>query len=126
MNSFFLVRNLLLLIFSMNDQEFVASLPFMFSLITSSKLIIFVSIYYIVIYSLLFHILDLSLFHMDMFLLNQLIAFLSLFELKAILLISSVNTLCLSVLNRGFVFDINLLFFMFSRVLHDLFKDILR
>ena len=36
---------------------------------------------------------------------------LSLFELKAILLISSVKTLCLSLLNFCCVFNINLLFF---------------
>ena len=39
---------------------------------------------------------------------------LSLFELKAILLISSVKTLCLSLLNLFCVFNINLLLFMNS------------
>ena len=39
---------------------------------------------------------------------------LSSFELKAILLISSVKTLCLSLLNLCCVFDINLMFFMNS------------
>ena len=39
---------------------------------------------------------------------------LSSFELKAILLISSAKILCLSLLNRYFVFNIHLLFFMNS------------
>ena len=55
--------------------------------------------------SVLFHLLDLGSFHMRMFLLNQLIILLS-FELKEILLIYSVKTLCLLRLNLCCVFNI--------------------
>ena len=48
---------------------------FRFSFVTSSKLMIFVLSYYIVRFSLFFHLLDLYSFHDHMFLLNQLIAF---------------------------------------------------
>ena len=99
----------------MNDQEFLASLNYVHhhQFITSSKLIIFyiVLIYYYI-RSLLFRLLHLFLFHMRVFLSNQLIAFfLSSFELKAILLIYSIKTLCVSLLNLYYVFNINLLFF---------------
>ena len=73
-------------------------------------LVIFVLLYYIVTFNLFFfHLLDLFTFHMHIFLSNQLIE--SSFELKAILLISSVKTLCFSLLNLGCIFNINLLFF---------------
>ena len=71
--------------------------------------------------SLPFHLLDLCLFHMDIFLLNQLIVFfLSSFELKANLLISSVKsnvfissvkTLSLSLLNICCVFNFFTVFY---------------
>ena len=79
----------------------------------SSKLIIFVLFYYIVPFNL-FYIPEIRLFHMHMHVSAESIdcILLSSFELKAMLLISSVKTLCFLLLNLCCVFNISLLFFM--------------
>ena len=79
----------------------------------SSKLIIFVLFYYIVPFNL-FYIPEICLFHTHMHVSTESIdcILLSSFELKAMLLISSVNTLCFLLLNLCCVFNISLLFFM--------------
>ena len=99
MNSFFQIQSLQLLIFCMHEPEFMANLDyvlFLFSVVTSSELIIFVLFYYIVTFNLLCsHTKSLlvpnayvSIEPIDCILLSS-------FELKAILLIYSDKTLCL-------------------------------
>ena len=66
----------------------------------------------------MFHLIELFLFHVHMFLLKQLIAFFHHHhQLNAILLISSVKTLQLSLLKLSCIFNIDLL-----RILYDFFK----
>ena len=88
--------------------------------ITSSKLIIFVLYYYIVTFnvfnSLLVSYAYVSIESIDSILLSSL-------ALNAILLTSSINTLCFSFLNLPYDFNINLLFFskffmIFSKIIH--------
>ena len=88
---------------------------FPFSTVISSKLIIFVLFYYIIAFDfLLFHILDLRSFHMHMFLLNRLIAFLFIIiSTNEILLNYSVNTLCFSLLSLYLQFSVSCEFFRF-------------
>ena len=84
----------------------------MFYFITSSKLIIFVSFYYIVTFNHFFSLTrpllvpyaHVSIESIDCILLSS-------FELRAIVLISSAKILCLSLLNICHVFNINLSFF---------------
>ena len=82
------------------------------SSVTSSKLIIFyIILLYCYISSLLYPLLNLCFFLTHMFLLNQLIG---LFYHHLNLLISSVKTLCLLLLNLCRIFNIDLLFFINS------------
>ena len=81
------------------------------------KLILFcIVLLYCRISSLLFKLLDLFSFHMHMFLYVSIESidciFLSSFEVKTILLISSLKALCLSLLNLCCAFDTDLLFLM--------------
>ena len=90
MNLFFKIQTLQLLIFCKDDREFVANLDYVL-LIFLCNIIKFnhfciVSLY-CYIQSLLFHLLQLCLLHMYIFLLSQLIILLSSFEVKAILLL---------------------------------------
>ena len=112
MHLFFQVQSLQLLIFCMDDQEF---LPiwcfFMSSLEIESKLNIF----------LLLHLISSFLHGKSLFILCAYVStksndciFLSSFELNAILLISSVKALCFSLLNLCCVFNVSLLFFVNS------------
>ena len=120
MNLFFQIQSLQLLIFCIDDQEFVANLDyillFVFS-ITSSKLIIFciVLLYFITLhYSLLWHLLNLCFCSFHIYIcFYQIDSFLLLsFELKVIWSMSSVKILCLSLLNLCCVFNVDQLFFM--------------
>ena len=80
----------------------------MFSLVISSKLIIYVLLYYIFTFNFFFfYILGLLSFYMHVFLLNQLIVFLSSLAPNVILLTSSI--LCSSSRNLCCYFNINLL-----------------
>ena len=90
---------------------------FMFSFVTSSKLIIF----YCVI--ILLHLISsfsltrsLNVPYIYVSIKSIYYILLSSFERKAVLLISSVKTLCLSLLNLCCAFNINLLFFMNSLI----------
>ena len=86
------------------------SCSFVSSFTTSSKLIIFcIVLLDCYIKSFLYHLLNLCLFHVHMFLSTDCIL-LSLVELKAILWISSVKILCLSLWNLCCIFNIALLF----------------
>ena len=112
MNLFFLIKSLQLLLFYMDDKEFLANSDYVllfFSFITSSKLIIFFIVTFNLFLSLTKSLLApytyVSIESVDCILL-------SLFELKAILLISSVRTLCLSLLKLCCIFNIDLLFFI--------------
>ena len=89
---------------------------FMFSFVTSSKLIIFwIVLLYWYIQSLIFHSLDYFSFHINMLLSNQLTAFFyHHLNLKQSYWFFSVKILCFSLLNLCFVFDINLLFLINS------------
>ena len=114
MNLFFLIKSLQLLLFYMDDKEFLPNsdyVPLFFSFITSSKLIIFFIVTFNLFLSLTKSLLApytyVSIESVDCILL-------SLFELKAILLISSVKTLCFSLLNICCIFDIDLSFFINS------------
>ena len=114
MNLFFLIKSLQLLLFYMDDKEFLANSDYVllfFSFITSSKLIIFFIVTFNLFLSLTKSLLApytyVSIESVDCILL-------SLFELKAILLISSVKTLCFSLLNICCIFDIDLSFFINS------------
>ena len=118
MNLFFHIQSLQLLIFSMDDQEFVANLDFalLYFLVSSSKLIIFFYCFVVLLYLI-------SSFSITRILLvpyayvpiqsTDCILLLS-FEIKAMLLISSVKTLCFSLLILCCVFNIDLLFLMNS------------
>ena len=81
---------------------------FIFSFTTASKLIVFLCCYT---WSLLFHLLDIWLFHMHVSIKSFDCILLSSFEFKAILLISSVKVLRFSLLNLCCIFNIDLLFF---------------
>ena len=119
MNLFFQIQILHLLIFCIDDLQFVANLD------------------YVLFYILFYNIIKVNHFLYSFIILLRLISpflltrsllvpyayvsiesidciLLSSFELKAILLISSVKTLCLSLLNLCCVFDIDLLFLMNS------------
>ena len=114
MNLFFLIKSLQLLLFYMDDKEFLPNSDYVllfFSFITSSKLIIFFIVTFNLFLSLTKSLLApytyVSIESVDCILL-------SLFELKAILLISSVKTLCFSLLNICCIFNIDLSFFINS------------
>ena len=119
MNLFFQIQSLQFLIFFMDDQEFVANLLYVFF------------------YALFCNIINVNHFLYRFIILLHLISsfsltrsllvpyayvsiksidciFLSSFETKAILLISSIKTLCLSILNLCCVFNIDFLFFINS------------
>ena len=131
MHLFFQIQNLQL-IFCMGDQEFVTSFgqfwlcSFMFSFETQSKLTIFVLFYYIVtfIYFFFLHIrsslvpyacICISIESIDCI-------FLSSSKLNTILLTSSVNTLCFTLLNL--CCDLNIIQFLLW-ILHDFLDDCL-
>ena len=116
MNLFFLIQSLQLLIFYMDDQEFVANLD--------CVLLCFLFYSIIKVSHFLYHFIVLLHLTSSLSLIISLLApcayvsiesidcILSLsFELKAILLISSVKTLCLSLLNLCCIFNIDLYFF---------------
>ena len=107
---FFPIKNLELLIIYMDCQEFKANLDcsFMSSLITSSNLITFVSLYYIVTFNISFSLTRSLLVPHAYVSIKSVDCILSLsFEHKAIL-IPSVETFCLSILNLCCVFNIDL------------------
>ena len=96
---------------------------FIFSVITSTKLIIFVLFYYIVIFSSSFSLTK-SFFALYAYFIESIDwILLWSFELKGILLIHSVKT-CLFLLNFCCVFNINLLFFI-NCLWHDMIYHIL-
>ena len=119
MNLFFQIQILHLLIFCIDDLQFVTNLDyvhfyiffyniikvnhFLYSFIILLRLIS----PFLLTRSLLVPYVYVSIESIDCILLSS-------FELKAILLISSVKTLCLSLLNLCCVFDIDLLFLMNS------------
>ena len=118
MNSVFLFQSLQLLILFMDDQKFLADLGYVLlcffcNIIKVNHLL---DCFIIVLHLISSFSLTRSLFIPYVYVSIESIdcILLSSFELKAILLISSVNTLCLSFLNRWSVFNINLLFFMSS------------
>ena len=117
MNFFFQIQ-ILELMFCMDNQKCMANLDcfFIFSFTISSKLIIFcIALLYCYILPLLFHVLQLCLFHMHIFSIESIdYILLSSFELKAILFIDSVGTLCLSLLKLCCVLNIDLSFPMNS------------
>ena len=127
MNLFFKIQTLQLLIFCKDDREFVANLDYVL-LIFLCNIIKFnhfciVSLY-CYIQSLLFHLLQLCLLHMYIFLLSQLIIFFYhhlkwkqsyyFYYYYYFYITSSVKTLSFSLLNLCCVFNIYLFFFMNS------------
>ena len=118
MNVLLQIESLQLLIFCMNDQEFVANLNYVLLCVLYSimkvnhflyRFIILVRLIssFLLTRSLVIPYTYVSIESIDCILLSP-------FELKAILLISSVKTLCLSLLNFCCVCNIILLFFMNS------------
>ena len=116
MNLFFQIQSLQLLIFCIDDQEFVVNLDYVFLGFFCN--IVKVNLYWYC-FSIMLHLI--SSFSITRFLLvpypyvsTESIDCIGLtsFEIKSILLISSVKTLCLSLLNLCCVFNINLLFLM--------------
>ena len=116
MNLFFQIQSLQLLIFCIDDQEFVVNLDYV--LLGFFCNIVKVNLYWYC-FSIMLHLI--SSFSITRFLLvpypyvsTESIDCIGLtsFEIKSILLISSVKTLCLSLLNLCCVFNINLLFLM--------------
>ena len=112
MNLFFRIQSLQLLMYGwLGICSHIGLCSFMFYFITSSKLIIFVSFYYIVTFNHFFSLsrpllvpyAHVSVESIDCILLSS-------FELKTTLLISSVKTLYLSLLNLCCVFNIGLFF----------------
>ena len=118
MNSFFQMQSLQLSIFCMDDQEFLVNLDYVFLCFFCY---IFKVNHFLYSFIMLLHLISsfsltrcllvpfayVSIKSIDCILLSS-------FELKAILLISSVKTLCFSVLNLCFAFKIDLLFLINS------------
>ena len=115
MHFFFQIQNLQLLNILYRWSGFCGQFwlcSFMFSFAIPSKVIIFVFFHYIFAFSFFFfYILGLFLFHIDVSIESSDCILSSSLALSAILITSSVNTLCLSLLNFCSVFNINLLFF---------------
>ena len=114
MNSFFRIQNLQLLIVCIDDLEFVANLDyvllcFLCNIIKVNHclyrfiILLHLNSYFSLTRSLLVANAYVSIKSIDCILLTS-------FELKAILSISSVKTLCFSLLNLCCVFNIDLLF----------------
>ena len=112
------MQSLLLLISYMDDQKFVANLDyvfFMFSFVTSSKLIIFLYRFIILLHLISSFSLTRSLLVLYAYVSVESIdcILLSSFELNSVLLISSVKTLCLCFLNLSCVFNNDLSIYRF-------------
>ena len=113
MSLFFLIQSLQLLIFCMDDMEFVANLDYFFYVLFCNIIKINPFLYYFII---LLHLISSFLLTRSFFV-PCAYAFiesidcilLSLLVLNAILLTSSVNTLCFSLLSLCCYFNINLL-----------------
>ena len=116
MNLFFQIQSLQLLVFCMDDQEFVTNLDYFFYVFFCNIIKVnhfsyrFTTLLHLVssfplTRSLLVPYAYASIESNDCFHLSS-------FELNAVLLISSVKTLCLSLLNLCCVFNIDLLFLM--------------
>ena len=115
MNLFFQIQSLPLLIFCMNNQEFLANLEYVFCvyiikinhLLYSVIILLHLIFFFSLIRSLLVLYAYVSIKSIDWILLLS-------FGPKVILLISSVKTFCLSFLNVCCVFNLNLLFLVNS------------
>ena len=115
MNLFFQIQSLPLLIFCMNNQEFLANLEYVFCvyiikinhLLYSVIILLHLISFFSLIRSLLVLYAYVSIKSIDWILLSS-------FGPKAILLISSVKTFSLSFLNVCCVFNLNLLFLVNS------------
>ena len=114
MNLFFLIQSFQLLIFCMDDQESVTNLDYVLFCFLLQHHQIFLYCFIILLHSissfsltrtLLVSYAYVSIESIDCILLSS-------FEHNAILLISSVKALCLSLLNLRRVFNIDLLLFM--------------
>ena len=119
MNLFLQILRLQLLIFCMAEQEFVANLDLimLFYVFFCNSIKVnnfFVSFIILLHLTSLFSLTRSCSFHMHVFTESIDCILLSSFELTAILLISSVKTLQLSLLSLCCVFYINLLFLMSS------------
>ena len=113
MHLFFQIQDLQLLILDMDGQEVLINLIMLFYVffgnIVKVKHFCIVLLYYYVSF-FCSYILDLCLFHMHMHIESVDYIILSSLELLAILLTTSVKTLCLSLLNICCVFNIGLFF----------------
>ena len=123
MNLFFQIENLQLLIFCMDGQEFLANLDYvLLTLLLQHHQSYNIKVnHFLYLFIILLHLISslsltksllvphayVSIESIDSILLSS-------FELKAILLISSVKTLCLSLLNLCCILNIDLLFFINS------------
>ena len=115
MNLFFQIQSLPLLIFCMNNQEFLANLEYVFCvyiikinhLLYSVIILLHLISFFSLIRSFLVLYAYVSIKSIDWILLLS-------FGPKVILLISSVKTFCLSFLNVCCVFNLNLLFLVNS------------
>ena len=116
MNMLFQIQSPQLLIFCMDDQEIVASLDYVYFVLCFTALMMLSNHLIILLHlisffpftrSLIVPYASVSIKSIDCFLLSS-------FELNGNLLISSVRTLCLSLLNNYWVFNIDLLFLMNS------------
>ena len=118
MNLFFQIQSLQLLIFCMGHQEFVTNLDYFFYVFFCNIIKVnhfFVLFYYIVTLNHFFTPnRSLLILYAYVSIESNDCIFLSSFELNAIILISSVKTLCISLLNLFCVFNIDLLFIMNS------------
>ena len=112
MNLFFHIQNLQLLIFCVDGQEFLSNLDYVFLCFLCSFLYRFIILLHLIssfslTKSLILPYAYVSIESVDCILLSS-------FKLKAVLLISSVKTLCLSLFNLCCVFNIDWLFLMSS------------